>query len=60
MAQEISDGNTNFLGGQDFSKEPDKIAPNAFSSGINVTTEDGCLGPRWGLEDKELDFQNAA
>jgi len=59
MAQEISDGNTNFLGGQDFSKEPDKIAPNAFSSGINVTTEDGCLGPRWGLEDKELDFQNA-
>lgn len=58
MAELVKDGNDNFLGGQDFSKDPDKIAPNAYSSGINVTTQDGSLSPRWGWEQQVLDFSN--
>ena len=58
MAESILDGNNDFLGGQDHSKEPDKIAPNAYSAGINVTTQNGSLSPRWGQEEQVLDFSN--
>jgi len=58
MAESLIDGNNDFLGGQDYSKEPDKIAPNAYSSAINVTTQNGSLSPRWGWNERNLDFSN--
>lgn len=58
MTEIIRDANLNFLGGQDASKDPDNIAENAYWAGVNVTTQDGDLSPRWGWEQKELDFSN--
>lgn len=58
MVDPLVDGNSDFLGGQDASKTPDKIAANAIASGINITTKNGSLGPRWGWDEKQLDFSN--
>lgn len=49
-------GYSDFLGGQDASKLPDNIPPNAYASGINVTTAKGILSPRWGFERKINEF----
>lgn len=46
--QDVPDGNTDFSGGQDASKNPDQVPPNAYYSGINITTSKGVLGPRFG------------
>lgn len=57
MANEtVTDGNNDFLAGQDASKTPDIIAKNAYASGINVSTKNGALSPRWGNEKLELVF----
>lgn len=50
MGQEIiSDASLSFTGGQDASKTPHLVPDNAFFAGVNVTTEDGNIKPRWGL-----------
>lgn len=57
MANElVFDGSLDFLGGQDASKVPDKIAPNAYASGINVSVQNGALGPRPALIFLELEL----
>lgn len=49
MANEVvQDGSTSFLGGQDASKAPDQVPKDAYYSGINVSTQNGPLRPRWG------------
>lgn len=49
-------GMMDFLGGQDASKIPDRIADNCYYSGINVSTYRGSLRPRWGFRRLELIF----
>lgn len=49
MAQEIRDGNVSFRGGQNDGFLPDRIGEDQYSRGINVTTQDGGLGPRPGF-----------
>lgn len=53
----LLDGNLDFSGGQDASKTPDKVKENAYFSGINLSTEDGALGPRPGQEKLQLTFE---
>lgn len=55
---EVQDGTTNFTGGQNASKSPDQVPDNAYYSGVNVSTDDGILSPRWGWEEKILKFPN--
>lgn len=52
----ISDGALDFLGGQDASKIPDRIAENAYYAGVNVSAQRGSLRPRWGKEKLSLSF----
>ena len=52
----IPDGAQDFLGGQDASKIPDRIAENCYYEGINVSVKRGALQPSWGFERKELIF----
>lgn len=52
----IPDGNQNFIGGQNASQTPDKVAPDSYYSGINVSTERGSLTPRWGFKKLKLNF----
>lgn len=56
MADEniISDGNVTFIGGQDASRDPDQVPPEAFFAGVNVTTKKGVLGPRDGFGSIDL------
>lgn len=54
--EKIIDGNATFLGGQDASKSPDKVGKGNYFAGINVTTENGSLKPRWGWKRRELTF----
>lgn len=53
----IYDGDDNFLGGQDASKRPDNVFKNSYYAGINVTTEQGSLSPRWGYQRLKLDWR---
>lgn len=55
-AQSVMDGTVDFSGGQDASKTPERTPVNAYYSGINVSTEDGVISPRWGAEELLLDF----
>lgn len=56
MSTLISDGTTDFRGGQDASKIPSSIPANAYYAGINVSTEKGILTPRWGFSKLPLTF----
>lgn len=56
MAQYISDGTASFIGGQDAYHVPDRIRPDAYAKGINVTTRRGVLGPRSGWFACDLDY----
>lgn len=56
MADLIADGSNSFLGGQDASKIPDRIAKDAYWKGVNVTTANGSLSPRWGNTKRNLTF----
>ena len=47
---------TDFQLGQDAARTPCKTPPNAYYSGINVTTKYGSLRPRWGLDTREVQF----
>lgn len=52
----IADGNLTFVEGQDASMHPDSIGQGAYYAGVNVTANEGELGPRWGFEKKTLTF----
>jgi len=54
--RELRDGSIEFLAGQDASRSPDKIAPNAYASGINFTTQNGDLSPRYGFQEIILTY----
>lgn len=45
----VYDGQTDFSGGQDASKTPDKTAQNAVYASINCTFQNGVVGPRDGF-----------
>lgn len=49
---QISDGQTVFYGGQDASKDAQFVNESQFYLGVNVSTENGLLKPRWGLDKK--------
>ena len=53
MGQEVFDGNSSFLGGQNAGLDPNLIAPTQYAKGINLSTKKGSLGPRPGF--RELD-----
>lgn len=55
----IYDGEDNFLGGQDASKRPNNVGRNSYYAGVNVTTEQGSLSPRWGFQKLKLDWSLA-
>ncbi len=52
--QLLTDGATDFTGGQDASKLASKIAPNAYASGININIEQGTPTPRWAFNELKL------
>lgn len=52
----IPDGAQSFVGGQDAAQTPDKVSPDAYYAGINVSTERGSLTPRWGYKRLKLVF----
>lgn len=52
----LYDGALDFLGGQDASKIPDRIADNCYYAGVNVSVYKGSIRPRWGLTRKKLIF----
>ena len=56
MAEEnqLADGSTNFLGGQDASNAPSEIPPNTYAAGINVSVQQGKPRPRWGMQTRDL------
>lgn len=56
MAELIKDGYGDFLGGQDASKIPDRIAENAYAAGINISVKRGSVQPRWGFDRKTVTY----
>lgn len=58
MTDFLVDGATDFLGGQDSSKIPDRIPENAYAAGINVSVANGVLHPRWGLVRFSNEFED--
>lgn len=56
MADPISDGTIDFSGGQDASKDPGRVAANAYYAGINITAQKGVPAPRWGFRYCRLRF----
>lgn len=60
MTDPVVDGSGDFLGGQDASKTPDKIAENAYAAGVNVSVKDGCISPRWGFDKLTLIFPDGS
>lgn len=55
-SQFLTDGTDDFEGGQDASKFPYRLAPQNYASGVNITVENGCPTPRWGLDKIPLKF----
>ena len=54
MPQEASDGSIAFSGGQHDGLLPDRIAPDQFRRGINITTEGGGISPRPGFVHQDI------
>lgn len=52
----IGDGYTDFMGGQDASLIPDRIAENCNAAAVNVSFRRGSIQPRWGFERCELSY----
>lgn len=52
----LVDGSSDFTGGQDASKVPDRIAANCYASGVNLSTKQGVIQPRWGFERQSIKF----
>lgn len=60
MAEQLlSDGMTDFLGGQDASKFPSRLPANAYYSGINISIQNSLPTPRWGLDKRNFNFTKA-
>lgn len=59
MPEFVIDGTLDFLGGQDASKVPDKIPKNCYASGVNVSTKNGVLSPRPGIQKLNLEFEGS-
>ena len=59
MAELIPDGTTDFSGGQNAAVKAFQIGPNQYYTGINVSTVNGVLQPRWALRQKKLDWSEA-
>lgn len=53
---ELIDGCVDFSRGQNAAKTPDHVAPNGYYAGINVSTQKGCLGPRFAWKGRTLKF----
>lgn len=56
MTDLLADGSGDFIGGQDASKSPDKIAENTYAAGVNVSVKNGCIQPRWGFDKRRIKF----
>lgn len=56
MADYLADGMEDFIGGQDASKSPDRIAKNAYAASVNTLVSGGVLRPRWGFSRRSLAF----
>jgi hypothetical protein len=56
MPELISAQCLDFLGGQDASLIPDRVADNALYQGINISVKRGAIRPRWGYEKKDIDY----
>lgn len=54
--QPSPDGQLSFEGGQDASLPPSRLPENKIAAGVNITTEKGIIGPRWGQIRKGLTF----
>lgn len=54
--QIVSDGTSDWSLGQDAYKNPDRIQPNQYASGVNLSTRGGKLSPRPGFHRRELKF----
>lgn len=52
----LLDGNLEFLGGQDASKVPERVPENAYFAGVNVTTQNGVISPRWGITRLKIQY----
>jgi len=48
--QPVADGQTDFQGGQDDSFAPNSLGENQYYAGVNITTTDSVIAPRWGYE----------
>lgn len=57
-AELLTDGTGNFEGGQDASKFPDRISNQTYASAVNISVQNGCPTPRWGLDRLPLKFDN--
>lgn len=58
MAELLTDGAVDFLGGQDASKNPDRIPDNCYAAGINISVKKGVIQPRWPFARRELSFED--
>lgn len=58
MVQLLVDGSDDFSGGQNAALIPDRIAPNEYAAGINVSVRRASIQPRWGFERSSLSFQD--
>lgn len=58
MPDLLVDGSDDFSGGQNAALIPDRIAPNQYAAGINVSVRRASIQPRWGFERKSLLFPN--
>lgn len=58
MANFISDGTAEFTGGQDAYHSPDRIRPDSYAKGVNISTRRGVLGPRHGFEKIDIQFDD--
>lgn len=54
----LTDGTDNFSRGQDASKFPNRIPNDAYAAAVNISVENGCPTPRWGLDRLPLKFDN--
>lgn len=58
MPEYVADGNVDFSLGQDAWKHPDKIRPDQYSRGVNVSPSKGTLRPRNGFHEETLHFED--
>lgn len=52
----IEDIQADFLGGQDASHTPDRIAENAYAAGVNISVKKGIVHSRWGFSRITLEY----